>query len=198
MLGVVLLLALPLSFILGAGALLARWLLLPKVGHRRAVFVMAADPARSAAALPGPGKQAAAGEEQAGEAEEPAANGGLKPRQLEEGCPPELDSARKACGEPAGEAAVCAADQDAAGAELAEAAPLPRRGATAGRWARLARAARALCGARPYQGTWISLHLDSRFTAKYGVSQAVTNSCPEFRAVTQELCWGGSGLSGLP
>lgn len=179
MLGVVLLLALPLSFILGAGALLARWLLLPKVGHRRAVFVMAADPSRSAAALPAPGKQAEAGEEQAGEAEEPAANSGLKPKQLEEGCPPELDSARKAFAEPAGEAAASAADQEVAGGELGEVAPLPRRGVAAGRWARLARAARALCGARPYQGTWISLHLDSRFTAKYGVSQVVTNSCAE-------------------
>lgn len=49
-LGVVLLCALPLGFLGWAGMLLCRWLLLPKLGERRAVFVLRADPAELAPA----------------------------------------------------------------------------------------------------------------------------------------------------
>jgi hypothetical protein len=65
----VLLVALPLSFLAGCALLLARWLLLPKLSQRRAVFVLWGDPGAAAtgagakAALPRPpqqGKQPAA------------------------------------------------------------------------------------------------------------------------------------------
>ena len=86
-------------------------------------------------------------------------------------------AAANAAAQKGGGGGACDADSDALGdvdsarehsetssAAAAPAAALPDVAAEQqpGRCRRLAAAARALCGARPYRGDWIALHLDSR------------------------------------
>ncbi|GAB4818169.1 hypothetical protein N2152v2_005215 [Parachlorella kessleri] len=279
-LAVALLVALPLAFLAGCGYLLTRWLLLPKLAQRRAVFVLASDPARPPrpVMLPAPlGTRRRRGQTALGNVQEPPAGpdgstsypelprgeesasddglgrmaSGLKALRSEElagseasssSIEPGFSTPAKAgegvhrSGRAAGAAGTDAFARPALDLAAAQAAGSPASngrhddidsarepqraaakrvskfaakqpssqegqsgesgssssGSQVGdghqervqeeqqrqqpqqlpkgrRLEGLAAAARALCGARPHKGTWISLHLDSRFTNKYGV-----------------------------
>lgn len=160
-LGVVLLLLLPLSFLAMSGRLIARWILLPSVPRRRAVFILDRDPAQveavkaqvAAQAAVAAAEAAAAQEAEAAEAAEESAqkDGGL------EGKEGEGDAAEEGGGA-AGKRRKAPGPKKPAAAATAAAAP--GCGAPAGRVWRWLRAA---CGAREYVGAWSSIYADSRW-----------------------------------